>query len=85
MNITHLIIIIIIINQKQVFRVVVQVTNNANFDEVQFMFLQTVLIVFKVLNGVNCPAKSTVSYTFEFNANDIPVGNKGFTAENGMW
>ncbi len=26
-------------NQKQVFRVVVQVTNNANFDEVQFMFL----------------------------------------------
>ena len=45
------------------------------------LFLKTVLFVFKLINGVICPAKSTVSYTFEFNANDIPVGNNGFTAE----
>ncbi len=32
-------------------------------------------------DGVICHAKTIVSYTFEFNANDLPVDNKGFTGE----
>jgi hypothetical protein len=68
-------------NQKQIFRVNVQVTNNADIDEVGTIHVSIDgTDLSKVLNGVNCPAKSTVSYTFEFNSNDVPIG-KGFTAE----
>jgi NhaP-type Na+/H+ and K+/H+ antiporter len=68
-------------NQKQIFRVNVQVTNNADIDEIGTLHVSIDgTNISKVLNGVTCPAKSTVSYKFEFNSNDVPVG-KGFTAE----
>lgn len=68
-------------DQKPLFKVVVQVTNNANVNETGtiHVFIDGTTIS-KVLNGVVCPAKSTVEYAFEFDAEDVPVG-KGFTAE----
>jgi len=67
--------------QKPAFNVVVQVTNNANVNETGtiHVFINNTNIS-KVLNGVVWPAKSTVGYAFEFDAEDAPVG-KGFTAE----
>ncbi|MBA3750785.1 MAG: hypothetical protein H0X03_07865 [Nitrosopumilus sp.] len=68
-------------NQKQIFRVNVQITNNADINEVGTIHVSIDgTNISEVINGVICPAKSTVSYTFEFNSNDVPVG-KGFTAE----
>lgn len=68
-------------DQKPMFRVIVQVTNNADTDEVGTIHVNMDGTDYsKVLNGVVCPAKSTVSYTFDFYSEDVPVG-KGFTAE----
>jgi hypothetical protein len=68
-------------DQKQIFRVNVVVINNAYQDEIGTIHVSIDgTDISKVLNGVLCPAKSTVYYTFEFDANDVPVG-KGFTAE----
>jgi len=68
-------------DQKPVFRVIVQVTNNANTDAVSTVHVYIDGTEYsKVLNGAVCPAKSTVSYTFDFDSEDVPVG-KGFTAE----
>ena len=68
-------------DQKQVFKVIVQVTNNAYTDEVGAIHVYiNGTDVSKVLNGVVCPAKSTVEYAFEFAAEDVPVG-KRFTTE----
>lgn len=67
--------------QRQTFSVVVQVTNNANADVVGTIHVAVDgTDLSKVLNGVVIPAKSTVSHTFEFDSDDVPVG-KGFTAE----
>ena len=65
----------------KVFRVIVQVTNNAYTDEegAIHVFIDGTDIS-KVLNGVVCPAESTMDYTFDFDSDDVPVG-KGFTAE----
>ena len=69
------------IDDQKVFRVIVQVTNNAYTDEIGAIHVYIDgTDVNKVLNGVVCPAESTVDYTFDFDAADIPVG-KGFTAE----
>ncbi len=70
-----------IADQKKVFRVIVQVTNNADDDEVGtiHVFIDGTDMS-KVLNGVVCPAGSTVDYTFEFDSDAVPVGS-GFTAE----
>jgi hypothetical protein len=68
-------------DQPKIFRIIVKVTNNANVDEVGTIHVSIDgTDISKVLNGVYCPAQSTVDYTFEFNSNDVPVG-KGFTAE----
>jgi hypothetical protein len=65
----------------KVFRVIVEVTNNAYTDEVGAIHVYIDGTgVSKVLNGVVCTAESTVEYTFDFDSNDVPVG-KGFTAE----
>ncbi len=69
------------IADQKVFRVIVQVTNNAYADEVGAIHVYIDgTDISKVLNGVICPAESTVDYTFDFNSDDVPVG-KGFTAE----
>lgn len=69
------------ISDQKVFRVIVQVTNNAYADEMGAIHVYIDgTDVSKVLNGVVCPAESTVDYTFDFNSDDVPVG-KGFTAE----
>ncbi len=66
---------------RKVFRVIVEVTNNAYTDEVGAIHVYIDgTDVSKVLNGVVCPAESTVEYTFDFDSDDVPVG-KGFTAE----
>ncbi len=69
------------IADRNVFRVIVQVTNNAYADEVGTIHVYIDgTDVNKVLNGVVCPAESTVDYTFDFDSADIPVG-KEFTVE----
>lgn len=69
------------IDGKNVFRVIVQVTNNAYADETGAIHVYLDgTDVNKVLNGVVCPAESTMDYTFDFDAADIPVG-KEFTVE----
>ena len=69
------------IADQKVFRVIVQVTNNAYADEVGAIHVYIDgTDISKVLNGVICPAESTVDYAFDFNSDDVPVG-KGFTAE----
>ena len=69
------------ITDHNVFRVIVQVTNNAYTDEVGAIHVYIDgTDISKVLNGVVCPAESTMDYTFDFDSDDVPVG-KGFTAE----
>lgn len=66
---------------QKVFRVIVEVTNNAYTDEVGAIHVYIDgTDISKVLNGVVCPAESTMDYTFDFDSNDVPVG-KGFTVE----
>lgn len=68
-------------NQKQIFQVKVQVTNNEYIDEVGTIHVSIDdTNISKVINGIYCPAKSIISYTLNFNSNDVPVG-KGFTVE----
>jgi hypothetical protein len=63
------------------FTVIVQITNNKAIDEIgtSHIFIDDTNIS-KVLNGVNFPAKKTITKTFEFNSKDVPVG-KSFTVE----
>lgn len=69
------------ITDHKAFRVIVQVTNNAYTDEVGAIHVYIDgTDISKVLNGVVCPAESTMDYTFDFESEDVPVGN-GFTAE----
>ena len=69
------------IADNKVFTVIVQVTNNAYTDEVGAIHVYIDgTDISKVLNGVVCPAESTMDYTFDFDSEDVPVG-KGFTAE----
>ncbi|HYO06936.1 MAG TPA: hypothetical protein VER14_08125 [Phototrophicaceae bacterium] len=69
------------IADHKVFTVIVQVTNNAYTDEEGAIHVYIDgTDISKVLNGVVCPAESTIDYTFDFDSDDIPVG-KGFTAE----
>ena len=69
------------IADHKVFRVIVQVTNNAYTDEAGAIHVYIDgTDISKVLNGVVCPAESTMDYTFDFDSDDVPVG-KGFTAE----
>jgi hypothetical protein len=65
----------------KVFRVIVQVTNDAYTEEVGAIHVYIDgTDISKVLNGVVCPAESTMDYTFDFDSDDVPDG-KGFTAE----
>jgi hypothetical protein len=69
------------IADHKVFTVIVQVINNAYTDEEGAIHVYIDgTDISKVLNGVVCPAESTIDYTFDFDSGDIPVG-KGFTAE----
>ncbi len=69
------------IADHKVFTVIVQVTNNAYTDEEGAIHVYIDgTDISKVLNGVICPAESTIEYTFDFESDDIPVG-KGFTVE----
>lgn len=69
------------IADHKVFTVIVQVTNNAYTDEEGAIHVYIDgTDISKVLNGVVCPAESTIDYTFDFDSDEVPVG-KGFTAE----
>ena len=69
------------IADDKVFTVIVKVTNNAYTDEEGAIHVYIDgTDISKVLNGVVCPAESTIDYTFDFDSDDIPVG-KEFTAE----
>jgi hypothetical protein len=69
------------LGSKQVFKVDVQVTNNEATDEIGTINVSIDgTDISKVLNGIICPAKSTVSNVFEFNSSNIPIG-KGFTVD----